>query len=88
MGISTLQLEHLMVGRKLDARVDAMIAFHFLSPKSRQGMFLFVYKHAALRFRAACLQILLKVPTLLYAFRGSMSDVEMQVVQGVQVILS
>lgn len=31
MGISTLQLEHLMVGKKLDARiVDVMVAFHLL----------------------------------------------------------
>lgn len=34
IGISTLQVEHLMVGKKLDARVgDAMIGFHVFSAK-------------------------------------------------------
>lgn len=56
MGISTLQLEHLMVGKKLDARVvDAMFAFHLFSNKCRATECSFlVPKHAALRFRAAC----------------------------------
>ena len=32
IGISTLHIEHLIVGKKLDARVvDAMFAFHFPS---------------------------------------------------------
>ena len=55
MGISALQLEHLIVGKKLEARVmDVMFAFHLFFKGSR-GQGTFVWKHAALRVRAACL---------------------------------
>lgn len=54
-------------------------------------MFLFVYKHAAIRVRAACLRILPKSGLfyILYMeFRVDMCDVHGEVVQAVQVILS
>ena len=51
-GISALHVEHLIVGRKLEARaVDAMVAFHFLAKRDhveecevvQRSMQLFVY---------------------------------------------
>ena len=63
-----------------------MIACHLLPE-----MFLFVYKHAAIRVRAACLRILPKSGLfyILYMeFRVEMCDVHGEVVQAVQVILS
>ena len=44
MRISTLQLEHLMVGRKLDARVvDAIFALHIISTELHAEKCSFVY---------------------------------------------
>ena len=53
MGISTLQFEHLIDGKKLEARaVSAMFAFHFFAKLrlvSRNALVLFVHNHAWIR---------------------------------------